>query len=105
MKSKIIYILTIVCVLIASVTFYSIDISSHRIHQHLDERWQPSEDDDTATHLPIISIQTNGQKIPGSRIIQEDGTAYTELSDSMSESVITDFTLIDGQNGKNHISY
>ena len=104
MKSKIIYILTIVCVLIASVTFYSIDISSHRIHQHLDERWQPSEDDDTATHLPIVSIQTNGQKIPGSRIIQEDGTAYTELSDSMSESVITDFTLIDEQNGKNHIS-
>lgn len=106
MKTKIIYILTIVCIIIASLGFYSINPSSQRIHQHLDDRWHPSsQNSDTfATHLPIIQIETHDQKIPGTPIVKEDGTVIYELSDENTETITVDFSMIDHQDGLNQLN-
>lgn len=106
MKTKIIYILTIVCIIIASLGFYSISPSSQRIHQHLDDRWHPSsQNSDTfATHLPIIQIETHDQKIPGTPIVKEDGTVIYELSDENTETITVDFSMIDHQDGLNQLN-
>lgn len=106
MKTKIIYILTIVCIVIASLGFYSINPSSQRIHQHLDGRWHPSsQNSDTfATHLPIIQIETHDQKIPGTPIKKEDGVIISELSDENTETITVDFSMIDHQDGLNQLN-
>lgn len=103
MKTKFIYILTIICIIIASLSFYSIDSSMQRIHQHLDARWQPSSQNDEifSTYLPVIQIETHGQKIPGTPITRDDGTIMNELSDENMESITVDFSLIDHQEGSN----
>lgn len=106
MKTKIIYILTIVCIVIASLGFYSINPSSQRIHQHLDDRWHPSsQNSDTfATHLPIIQIETHDQKIPGTPIKKEDGVIISELSDENTETITVDFSMIDHQDDLNQLN-
>lgn len=92
-KSKVIYILAAVGVAAAVGIFGVLDGRDDvvRYHQHLS---QPSEaelglceicggDSELCTHLPIISIDTGGQKVPGKPITDAEGkiTGY-ETSDA-----------------------
>ena len=78
MKKKMIYIFTIVCVFITCLGIGQRETSSSiRYHQHLHE-----DIDD----LPIINIDTNGQKIPGSPIPSNSGNY--ELSEDGNETIV-----------------
>lgn len=77
-----------ICVVVAALVFHRLDGGTdyNRYHQHLE---QPSEAElepcavhggadagsggDLCTHLPIITIATGGQKIPGYPIANENG--------------------------------
>lgn len=75
-----------------------------RYHQHME---QPDESqlgkcslehgsEELCTHLPIISIETGGQKIPGTPIVLEDGISVGyETSEEGSEEILTSFSVID----------
>lgn len=107
MKSKIIYLLTIICVLLASISFYKFDHKNKRIHQHLDSRWQKNiskNNDVFQTHLPIISLDTDGQKIPGTPIITNDDIPVYETGNNGETAVKAAFTIIDEQTGCNKLS-
>ncbi len=100
MKSKIIYLLTALAVVLASITLYRIDVKTTRIHQHLDSRYQDQTTSDDQYYLPIITIDTNNQTIPGSPL----GNGNYELSTTGEDFIIGDFTLIDNQSGNNQLS-
>ena len=93
---------TAVGVLLLAVFFRGIDQGQDtvRYHQHLE---QPSEaqlgpcqicggNAQLCTHLPIISITTGGQKIPGRGLLNPDGTvAGYELGDHGEEEILVDY--------------
>ena len=67
MKSKIICLVT--CLVLISSVFIvnAIDVrKTNRVHQHLSNTKTVKTDDveEFNTHLPIVSIDTNGQEIP-----------------------------------------
>lgn len=107
MKSKVIYLLTIIALLIASIGLYKFDTGNKRIHQHLDSRWHNNtikNNDEYQSHLPIITLDTNGQKIPGTPIITNGVVTSYETSDNGETSIKADFTIIDGQTGYNRLT-
>lgn len=85
MKNKLLYLGTALAVLAGALGFTRLDQGTQapRYHQHLE---QPSEAElgdcavcggaaELCTHLPIIQIETGGQKIPGAAILDENLTA------------------------------
>lgn len=82
-----------------------------RYHQHKEE---PSEEDlgvcevcgGTAvlcSHLPIICIETNGQKIPGNAILNEEfATIGYETGENGEEEILTTISTIDAANTWHH---
>ncbi|MFQ8705157.1 MAG: CotH kinase family protein [Thomasclavelia sp.] len=107
MKSKIIYLLTIICVLLASISFYQLDHKTKRIHQHLDSRWQKNISKNSSifqTHLPIITLNTHEQKIPGAPIITNNDTQLYETGANGETSIEAEFTIIDEQKGSNKLT-
>ena len=102
MKNKVICILVVVGALFVSFMFTSLDQKAlfARVHQHrMITSAQPM--DDEATRLPIVSIDTQGKKIPGEPVIDQEGnvSGYTvnELGEKMSEmevSIYDDETMI-----------
>lgn len=85
-----------------------------RYQQHLE---QPSEEalgacgvcggqGELCTHLPIICIETGGQKIPGRPIRDPEGiiagAAGYELGDHGEESIVADFSIVQHAYGWNH---
>lgn len=75
-----------------------------RTHQHLDPRWQPGEEDETATHLPIIRISTGGQKIPGTFKGKKGDTMLYETAPDGETTILAEFSMIDGMLGNNHVT-
>ena len=108
MKSKWIYILSVIFILSLSVGFTQID-SNHpsvRVHQHKEIKWQQKdlkEMKESQTHLPIIRIDTGGQKVPGSPII-ENGVkvGYETTADGQTE-ITASFSVIDKKEGSNYL--
>ena len=108
MKNKVICILVVVGALFVSFMFTSLDQKAlfARVHQHrMITSAQPM--DDEATRLPIVSIDTQGKKIPGEPVIDQEGnvSGYTvnELGEKMSEmevSIYDDETMINRINNK-----
>lgn len=74
-----------------------------RYHQHLEEPSAEEIDDvtsgnkkDLKTHLPIIQIDTNGQKIPGNVIKNKDGdTIGYEKGNNGEEEILAQITTSD----------
>ena len=87
MKKKLIYIFTISCVFLTCLSIGRIDIAKdRRYHQHLKE---------DIADLPVIDIDTKGQKIPGTPL-SLDNQGY-ELSEDGNETIIASIK-IKGQN-------
>lgn len=109
MKSKIIYMATIVFLCIFCVTLHYIydDLQHNRVHQHqevakIDDAWNDNEA--FVTHLPIISIHTNNQTIPGSPIVNASGETTYELSATGERNIMAEFSVIDNKNNRNCIT-
>lgn len=109
MKSKLIYILTICCIFIACLTLYKFDfkVEISRIHQHKENKWEDNEEsseDVFQSHLPIVKIDTNGQKIPGRPISKEDGVIISETAENGENTIPAYFSITDGQSGNNQLN-
>lgn len=109
MKSKLIYILTICFIFIACLTLYKFDfeVEISRIHQHKENEWEDNEEsseDVFQSHLPIVKIDTNGQKIPGTRILTEDGVKISETAENGENRITAYFSITDGQSGNNQLN-
>ena len=108
MKNKVICILVVVGALFVSFMFTSLDQKAlfARVHQHrMITSAQPM--DDEATRLPIVSIDTQGKKIPGEAVLDDLGVVqnYTtnELGEKMAEmnvSIYDDVSMINRINNK-----
>ena len=82
MKYKITAVITAAVILVVSVFFSLPDYkNTKRVHQHLESPVITECDCDKSqlcTHLPIITIDTAGQEIPGKAVKNELGqTEYT----------------------------
>lgn len=101
MKSRVLFILMIVGIVITVFTIAMLDKGDFykRYHQHkeVSTNTVTSLDfSDLQTHLPVIRIETNGQSIPGAPYIVE-GTNYVyERSDNDEMEIKTTFTLYEG---------
>ncbi len=80
MKNKFICIGTCIILIILVVIAKTVNISSKkRVHQHLanTKEVKTEEGEEFNTHLPIVTIDTDGQTIPGEEI--DDGTIKTKI--------------------------
>lgn len=109
MKSRLLYISVVFVIIIACLLVYQVDIdsSNNRVHQHLEDEWQNNTDQNASqfqTQLPIVSIDTNGQVVPGDPTA-EDYVKQEQENDvnfvSSSETITADFSLVDSQVGMN----
>lgn len=83
---------------------------THRVHQHLEEPgYTPCEDHADGlfcTHLPIVTIDTRGQTIPGSVTGETDayGETLNTLAPDGRDVIDADLTIIDNDGGNNHLT-
>ncbi len=108
MKSKFIYTITILFTLGICMGLYKLNLENRpvRIHQHLEEQWQSGKVEETdilQTHLPIINIDTKGQKVPGTPIKNGETFEYETAIDG-SSTITASFFVIDGQKGSNSVA-
>ena len=114
MKSKGLIIITIIITLGISFAFLRMDIQAkeRRIHQHLENQWQDNtvkESDKFQTHLPIVSIDTLGQVIPGapkSTFEEFPNELFFEEEyeeDDEGKNITGSFSVIDLQKGNNSL--
>lgn len=108
MRSKVIYVLSVVVMLIICSGAYMLskDIKAMRIHQHLEKEWQNTERvSETAgysTNLPIVQIDTKGQTIPGKAILDMNGTKIGLVTaDDGTDTITAGFSVIDSKQGFN----
>lgn len=114
MKSRILFIITAICVMAAALLFRGLEqeIEPNRYHQHLE---QPSEEAlgpcdvcggtaSLCTHLPIICIETGGQKIPGAAILDNEYnvTGY-ELGLNGEEEILATVMTMDAEESWHHL--
>lgn len=86
------------------------DTQEKRIHQHLSyqvkqECTESHTDDELCTHLPLISIDTDGVEIPGKGITDENGKqlGYTTTEDG-SDRITASMKVMDSETEYNHTS-
>lgn len=109
MKSKLIYIMTIVSMIGLCIGLYHFNIENKtvRVHQHREIEWQATKAEENGgfqTHIPIIKIETGGQKVPGTPI-SGDGEGVTYETAANGETTIrASFSVIDLQKGANSIT-
>lgn len=109
MKSKLIYIATAILTMVICIVLYKFNINNKldRVHQHKDSRWEAiktEENREFQTHLPIIKIDTRGQKIPGETITMDGEIVGYTTTDNGEGTIKTDFSVIDLQKGLNSIT-
>lgn len=106
MKNKLICVLTALAMLAACVGLDQVNTAAGpaRVHQHLDLRWQPGEERDFATHLPIITINTGGRKVPGTFKGTVGDQKIYELAEDGETTILADFSMIDAGLGSNAFS-
>ncbi|MHC1683892.1 MAG: CotH kinase family protein [Clostridiaceae bacterium] len=109
MKSKLIYMMTVVFMIVICIGLYQFDINikTSRVHQHQEIQWQESNTDgnkEFQTHLPIINIDTAGQKIPGEPIRGDGEDWVYETTENGEETITASFTIIDSQEGTNRMT-
>lgn len=108
MRSKVIYILTPVVMLIICIGAYMLsqDIKTMRVHQHLEKEWQDtaksSGSEEYSTNLPIIQIDTRGQTIPGKVLLNSYGQKIgVVMADDGTDTITAGFSMIDSKEGCN----
>ncbi len=106
MKKKLLYLGVVVIVFVLSVyaSIYG-KKDNFRYHQHLEKKpaTQCTQDiyginEKFCTHLPIVSINTNNQTIPGEPILNEEKNliGYT-TTDSEETTIVADIKIIDNE--------
>lgn len=105
MKDKLIFasITIVVLVLTFGLQQYEVRTKQDRTHQHLESNWQGTNIEDSEepyTHLPIIMIDTRGQRIPGAPL---GGGLGTETSEDGKTEITSSLSVIDLQKGRNSI--
>lgn len=91
----------------ALATVLPTDRTIYRFHQHLEESpvETNNEEETDSTHLPIISIETDGQTIPGEPILDESGDSLKYEVGNNGESMITvGVKIIDNEGTDNQLS-
>lgn len=105
MKNRTKYLMTALIVLIISIALNSIDVETkqERVHQHLEENWQASKKESNKgfqTHLPILMINTSGQKVPGTPL---GGDLGNEMAEDGDKDIRVSMAVIDLQKGNNSL--
>ena len=106
MKSKLIYIITAVSMLGICIGVNRLDMGKNaaRVHQHLADEWQEAKSENNEgfhTKLPIVSIITGGQKVPGKPITENDHIVGYEAAEGGKTMITVSFSVIDQQKGCN----
>lgn len=101
--------ITAVCVLGISIGLHWVNngIEPVRVNQHQEAEWQAAkieEENEFETHLPIITIDTEGQKIPGAGIIKDDAIDVDDTTTNGKTRIKANFSVIDLQNGSNNLT-
>ncbi|WP_017415372.1 CotH kinase family protein [Clostridium tunisiense] len=109
MKSKLIYTITMVFIIGICVGLYQLngESKSIRVHQHREKQWQATNDEKSEefkTHLPIVNINTGGQKVPGTPIVENGETVGYETAADELPRITASFSVIDQQKGANNIT-
>lgn len=111
MRRKIVVVICIImliCISAISNFLFSPQEVIVRYEQHLEApRTQDSgsvENGDLVSHLPLISISTNGQKIPGRPICNETGEVIDlETGDNGEEEIKVEINIYDNKEAQNSI--
>ena len=111
MKRKIVVVICIIlliCISTISNFLFSPQEKIIRYEQHLQALRMPDsgsvENGDLVSHLPLINITTNGQKIPGRPVANENGeTLYHETGDNGEEEIIVEINIYDNEQAQNSI--
>lgn len=95
-------------ILAAALFSINWDTGRVRFHQHLScaRQTEPQavsiQPDEFVSHLPVIEVDTGGQKIPGNWILDEEKIAVgTELSDNGEEMIPVGIRVVDSGEGNN----
>jgi hypothetical protein len=108
-KPKIQYAVVIVMMFLICIVaaLLPTDKTAKRIHQHLENQTSSViyPEDKTGSHLPIISIETGGQRIPGEPILDEFGhTLEYRLGNNGESMIIVGINIIDSESSYNELS-
>lgn len=111
MKRKIVVVICIIlliCISAISNFLFSPQQTIVRYEQHLQSlKTQNSgsvEKGDLVSHLPLISISTSGQKIPGTPVRNEKNEViYYELGDNGEEEIKVEINIYDNEQAQNSI--
>ena len=108
MKNKIIGGIACIAVLIACIAaMYLISDGGYRYHQHLEASAKPvceHADKELCSHLPLVSIDTGKQTIPGRAVVKNGKTVgYTKAADG-SDRITAKMSVYDSESKNNHIT-
>lgn len=98
------------CILTLVITFSAEIISSdeyYRYHQHREapEKTECSHSGSVfCTHLPLVQINTNGEDIPGTPLLDENGKRYAfATTKDGKDELLCNIKITDSETGNNHI--
>ena len=111
MKRKIVVVICIIlliCISVISNFLFSPQEKIVRYEQHVQApKTQDSgsiENGDLVSHLPLISIETNGQKIPGTPICDDNGTEIGyETGNNGEEEINVKIKIYDNEEAQNSL--
>lgn len=86
---------------------FNIGNKTVRVHQHRETEWQDDKSEKNGkfqTHLPIIRIDTAGQKVPGTPIVENDKVVGFETALNGETAITASFSVIDLQKGNNRMT-
>ena len=104
MRTKLFYIGTGIVVLVLCISLNALYMNTQktRVHQHLTVSNTITDTTNQngvfSTHLPIIKINTHGQKVPGSPIGRNDSGVVYELAEDGTNNITVEMGIIDHQN-------
>ena len=114
MRNKILFLILAVVMAVSVLCLPVLSASgqnrSERYHQHLEEPgYTPCTDHGSGTfctHLPIVVIDTEGQKVPGAVTGLEDrfGEAVHTTAEDGTDYINVSVTIIDNEEGNNHLT-
>ena len=109
MKKKIIGITACLIMIVACIAAVALTETegNYRYHQHLEALTKPScrhTEKELCTHLPLVSISTGNQTIPGRAVVKNDKTiGYTKTKDG-SDRIAAEISVYDSDSKNNHIT-
>jgi hypothetical protein len=112
MKYKVITLiaaLILVCSTFVAAVYPSTseDYGANRYHQHMEaQEKEPCyhTDDSFCTHLPLVSIDTDGQEIPGHKYYDENGVSHTILTPDGKDYIEATIDVFDSAEKNNHLT-